>query len=456
MPVVSPEHQEGTPAVAGVPARRSRRSVALLAGLALACAAAVAASTLGFRRATATPDTGQTTLGSATGTPAERRIAAARASLAAQPKRVEGWTELALALARRARETSNTAFYTEAWQATERALDLEPGHLEARKMQVWILLGQHEFARAVAAAEAINKQIPDDVLTYGFLTDGYSELGRYADAEKSAQWMLDIRPGNVPALTRAAHLRELFGDHEGAVELMDTAYRRTANSEVEDRAWILTQIAHLSLLTCRTAAAEQLLNEALATFPDYHYAVAQMAEVRTLQGRHADAATLLERHVAMAPHPENRFGLAVALERAGRSDDAQREFEAFEKAALAESQKWDSANVELILYYAEHAKRPGDAVALAKREATRRQDVRTLDALAVALHANGASGAARDAIDKVLAVGVVQADVFAHAAAIAAAQGDTAHATQWAERAVSTCPASPAAAAARALLATTR
>jgi len=36
--------------------------------------------------------------------------------------------------------------------------------------------------------------------------------GRYDDAERSAQWMLDLRPGNIPALTRAAYLRELFGD----------------------------------------------------------------------------------------------------------------------------------------------------------------------------------------------------------------------------------------------------
>ena len=119
-------------------------------------------------------------------------------------------------------------FYREAWAATERSLQVEPGNLEARKLQVWILLGQHEFPRAVEAAEQINRSMPDDVLVYGFLVDGYTELGRYAEAEKAAQWMLDMRPGNVPGLTRAAYLRELFGDHEGAVELMDTAYRRTA------------------------------------------------------------------------------------------------------------------------------------------------------------------------------------------------------------------------------------
>ena len=31
--------------------------------------------------------------------------------------------------------------------------------------------------------------------------------------------MLDLRPGNLPGLTRAAYLRELFGDLDGSVEL---------------------------------------------------------------------------------------------------------------------------------------------------------------------------------------------------------------------------------------------
>ena len=73
---------------------------------------------------------------------------------------------------------------------------------------------------------------------------------------------------------------------------MDTAYRRTADAELEDRAWILTQIAHLSLLTCRTDAAERLLTEALTLFPNYHYALAQMAEVRTQQSRLSDAVAV--------------------------------------------------------------------------------------------------------------------------------------------------------------------
>ena len=66
------------------------------------------------------------------------------------------------------------------------------------------------------------------MLVYGFLVDAYAELGDYAEAEKAAQWMLDLRPGNVPGLTRAAYLRELFGDLDGRARADGRArYERT-------------------------------------------------------------------------------------------------------------------------------------------------------------------------------------------------------------------------------------
>ena len=386
------------------------------------------------------------------GSPAERRVAAARTTLAKNPKRADVWNELALALSRRARETADHAHYKEAWAATERSLQLDPGNLEGRKMQVWILLGQHEFARAVEAAEQINRAFPDDVLVYGFLVDGYVELGRYADAEKAAQWMLDLRPGNVPGLTRAAHLRELFGNHEGAVEFMDTAYRRTAETEAEDRAWIVTQIAHLSLLTCRTEAAEKLLNEALALFPDYHYALAQLAEVRLQQGRPADAVALRQRHYQAAPHPENQFELGVALQRAGRTADARAAWQQFEVAARREMDGWDNANNELIYYYADYADRPADALTIARKESGRRQDVRTLEALAWALHKNGQSRDALVEMKKALGVGIKQPISFYHAGVIAAAAGAQHDARGYLEESLTTCKTSVVAESARNLL----
>jgi tetratricopeptide (TPR) repeat protein len=457
--VDQPQLTEGAPARAG--ALRRRRAVALFAAGILAIGAliwGIGAERSDARqgaaaRAVAPPSESSgfaaAMQAAESGSPAERRIAAARKILETNPNRSSPWNDLALGLARRARETADPAFYREAWVATERSLQVEPGNLEGRKLQVWILLGQHEFQKAVDAAEQINRSMPDDVLVYGFLVDGYTALGRYVEAEKAAQWMLDLRPGNVPALTRAAYLRELFGDHEGAVELMDTAYRRTAPAEIEDRAWILTQIAHLSLLTCRTTAAEALLTEALKLFPNYHYALAAMAELRTAQGRFQEAAELRAQHVKAAAHPENRFELGVALARAGRTADAQVEWQAFETAARAEMNGWDNANVELIYYYVDHAGRPAEALTLARREAQRRRDVRTLEALAWALQANGRSHEAKTEMARALAVGIRTAASFYHAGSIAAAAGETTTAREYWNQAISTCSTSVPAGLAR-------
>ena len=202
---------------------------------------------------------------------------------------------------------------------------------------------------------------PDEGGEEGQQLGGHGESGEAALEDEGA----DVVPDDD---VRDAVRRIVGPDlwHEGAVELMDTSYRRTGEAEVEDRAWILTQIAHLSLLTGRADAAERLLNEALRLFPGYHYALAQMAEVRTQQGRLGDAVTLREKHVRVAPHPENRFAFGVALARAGRMTEARAAWNTFEAAALKESASWDSANVELVYYYADWADRHGEALALAR------------------------------------------------------------------------------------------
>ncbi len=350
--------------------------------------------------------------------PAERRIAEAREAIEKTPNAPRGYTDLALALARRARETSDPAYYRRADEALDRALALSSGDFEASKVRAWVRLGQHQFAEARTLAEALNKRAPDDVMVYGLLTDANVELGRYEEAENAAQWMLDLRPGHVPGITRAAYLRELFGDLEGARELMQMALEQTPPSETEDRAWILTQIGHLRLLDGDAPRAERALREALKAFPGYHYALGNLARVRTAQGRHADAVELLRERQAAADHPENLYELAEALERAGRKTEAHAAFADFEKAARAESTGPDNANRELIFYYVDHAGQPDEALRLAEQESSSRRDVYTLDAYAWALWAKGRKEEARRALATALAVGVRDPKVLEHAKVI--------------------------------------
>src|SRR6266567_3369988 len=358
-------------------------------------------------------------------------IAEARKAIEKKPTQYSGYNLLAMALARRARETSDVGFYAQAEDALKRSLDLAPGNLDGEKIHVWLLLGRHEFAAALDAAKALNKRVPDDVLIYGFLTDANAELGNYKEAERAAQWMLDLRPGNLPGVTRAAYLRELFGDVDGALELMDMAYQSTPPTETEDRAWILTQMGHLLIISGKTDKAEKLLQQALALFPGYHYALGNLAKVRIQQKRYDQAVQLLQQRYEAAPHAENLFDLAEALRLAGRSEDAKKAFAEFEQKSLLETNRGDNSNRELIFYYADYAHEALKALEVAKREFARRHDVYTLDSYAWALHVNGQDQEARKQIEAALAVGLRDAKLIRHAGEIALATGDRAAAEKY-------------------------
>lgn len=394
----------------------------------------------------------QTAVHAAEPTPAEQKIAQARATIEKDPQRPEGYARLAMALAQRARESSDTAFYAAAENAIAQSLERAPGNLDARRAGIWVMLGRHAFADALEAAQALSREVPDDLQTYAYLTDANIELGRYDDAEKSAQWLLNLRPGNIPGLTRAAYLRELFGDIDGSLDLMQQAYQRTPPTDREDRAWLLTHMAHLNLLNAEVDNADALTAEALKTFPGYHYALAQQAQVRQAQRRPAEALELLRRHVETAPHAENFFYLGEALARQNRMQEAKVVFTRFEAAARAESTSWDNANRELILYYADHARQPAAALRLAEFEIARRQDVFTLDTYAWALYRNAQFRRADAVMSRALATGARDPRLHYHAGMIALERGARARARTHLRTALRYAPWAAFAADARAAL----
>ncbi len=368
---------------------------------------------------------------------AEQSISAARQSISERPTEYTGYNLLATALVRRAQETADASFYSQAAEAVKKSLELTPNNFDGEKIRVSILLGEHEYPAALGLAKALNKRVPDDVMVYGLLTDANVELGNYKDAEVAAQWMLDLRPGNLPALIRAAHLRELFGDAEGAYELMDIAYQSTPATEIAERASLLTQMGHLRLASSSSDAAEKLYQQALASFPIYPSALGNLAQLRIAQKRYSDAATLLEQRYKAQPRPDNLYDLGEALQLAGRDTEAKKVFADFETKVLSESSLKDNSNRALVFYYADHAHQPAKALDVAKREYAWRRDVCTIDAYAWALHVNGQDAEARKQIEAALAVGIRDAKIFAHAGEIALKLGDRGAAQKYLQDAVS-------------------
>ena len=160
--------------------------------------------------------------------PAQQRIAAAKQQIATDPKKVQAYNELALASLRRTRETADPKYLKDADAALAEGLKLDPEDFQLQKTQVALLLSHHEYAQARDRATVLHRRTPDDVMTFGYLAEAYIALGDYPEAEINAQWMMNMRPNNTPALLVGAKLRMLYGDAQGAIDFLNRAYSQTS------------------------------------------------------------------------------------------------------------------------------------------------------------------------------------------------------------------------------------
>jgi tetratricopeptide (TPR) repeat protein len=317
-------------------------------------------------------------------TPAEARIGAARARIeraAAGAERARGLLALAAAHTARARESADAAHYEQALRLLERAREAgaEPG--EIAKLEAWVRLGRHEFAAAEALARARVTAHPGDHEAWGLLGDACMELGRSDAAGEAYQHMMDLKPG-PGAYLRAAYFRERTGDPAGALAFLERALAATAARETEQRAWTLVQMASLEERLGRAERAEASLERALASFPDYHYALAALARHHVRLGHFEAALPLAHRALDAAPHAELWLTLADALRGLGREDEARAAEDAFEAAALENLEKPDNENIFLVDFYLDRRPDPLRALEIAQLEAARRPAPATLERLA--------------------------------------------------------------------------
>jgi tetratricopeptide (TPR) repeat protein len=363
-------------------------------------------------------------------TPAQQQIAWSQAAIQTNPDKAQPYNDLALGYIRRARETGDNSYLNQAEAALKDSAKRVPGNLEGEKAHAMILLGRDQFVEALQFSRKLNQKTPDDILTYGFIADAATALGDYAEAEQATQWMLDLREGNIPGLLRAARLRVIYGDTDGALDFYSQAYQQIPPTQTEDQAWTLTQMAEIQLSTGHLDEADSLLRSALQKFPGYYLTLEAAARVETARHHYSQALDLLRQRDDGSVSLSSLYFLALTLDRAGDSTAASA-YKGFELKALNATNEAVNANRQLVLYYLGRGNKPAEALRIAEQEVSRRHDVFTLDAHAWALCANSRYGDAKKQIDPVLALGIRDAAIFYHAGAIAERLDDHADAVRY-------------------------
>jgi tetratricopeptide (TPR) repeat protein len=341
-------------------------------------------------------------------------IRALDARVASDPSDGAAASRLADALLRQARVNGHAGLAIRAEAVLRRALRSTPGHYETMRMLGSVLLTQHRFRDAIEAAEQAMRLQPRDAWNYGIVGDGALEVGDYERAFAAFDRMMALRP-SAAAYARVSYAKEISGDLDGALRLMQMALEATSAHDPESQAWHHVQIGDLHLHRGSTGQAEREYRHADHVYPGYPLAIAGIARVQALRGDHRGALALYEQLMAESPLPALAARIGELHERLGNASEAERHY------ALAEhGWRYDTPEpAELVRFLATHDRRVDEALAIAEREAATRRDIQTMDALAWAAFKADRLELAVRASREAVRTGTRDAIILEHARAIA-------------------------------------
>lgn len=363
--------------------------------------------------------------------------------------RLEVNTQVTLAstLLQRYRETDREEFVAQAQAAINKALALAPDDYIAQRTSVAVMLAQHQDSAALERASALHLRFPDDVDTYALLIDAQLALGHHTDAETYTQRLLDLRPDNLPGLVRAARLRELYGDWQGAIDFINATVNRVTAAEVEERAWLYVQLARLHFGAGRPEIARAALDAALVALPDYPVALEETLRIERLSGASAAALKTAQHLYRVAPSASRLLWLARANAQAGERAAAVTQFDKFVAAAENLQARNTNANLALSAYYLDEGRDPAQALVIATAARAQRADPHTVTAYALALHGVGRDAEAMAALESLVTLGYRDTDFMFAAVEVFATGGDPQQARELLKTALASAPNDPRAAA---------
>jgi tetratricopeptide (TPR) repeat protein len=368
----------------------------------------------------------------------EQLIDNLQAHLRVVPTDGQAYGQLGLAHLQRVRETGDPDHYQKAEGVLKKALALQPDDYAATSALGALALARHQFTAALEWGERARRINPSRTYAYGVIADAQIELGKYDEAAATLQTMVDLRP-DLSAYARISYLRELYGDTEGALDMMQRAVN-SGSPNAENTAWLRTQLGNLYFNSGDLSQAASEYQRALEGLPGYVYALAGLGRVCFAQGRTEEAIKLLAQAAQAIPLPEFVITLGDLYQVTGNLEAARQQYDLVHVIQRLYESNGVDLDLEMALFAADHDRDLQTTVQQARAAYARRPSISAADVLAWALYKTGHYHEAQSYAEQALRLGTRDALKFFHAGMIAWRLGDTAKAKHYLEQALTLNP----------------
>jgi tetratricopeptide (TPR) repeat protein len=405
-----------------------KRLIALLVAAALGAAIFVAGALLPTHAAQPSHSAAQT---EPTPTPTatsglqqlQDSITSLQARLQGNPSDADALSSLGLAYLQEARLTVNPSYYTKADEVLRKSIGINRKANFQGLLGMGILAGaRHRFDLALKWGRRAQQENPYNADVRGVVTDALIELGRYREAGKELQKMVDLRPG-LSSLARISYYRELHGDLPGAIQAMAAAFRDAGGSG-QDAAWASFQLGDLQLIAGHVSRADYMYRRGRYLDPSYYLPKVGIAKVAAARGHLGRAARILRTVTATYPAPIYVMLYGDILRAEGLQDQAKRQYDLVRAEQRLFSANGVVPDTEMMIFFADHHQRLTQTLHEARREYAKRPSVRVADALSWVLYANGKYAQAATYAHRALRLGTVDPTYYFHAGMIAKALGE--------------------------------
>ena len=357
------------------------------------------------------PETAQRVKNSAQGV-----IEGLQEKLRADPEDWQAYSQLGLAYLQQARETGDPTYYQKAEDALQAALDRQPDDYVSLGGMGMLALARHQFGEALDWGGRARQRKPDSAFAFGVIADAQVELGLVEDAAISLQTMVDLHP-DLSAYSRISYLRELHGDMEGALLMMQWAVDAGSPNQ-ENTAWTRVQLGNLYFNLGDLEKAEEQYELTLGFYPGYVYASAGLGRVAAARGNFEAAVEYLEKASQVMPIPEFIISLEEIYEKNGNIEAAKEKTELLGAIQQLYEANGVDMDLEIALFNADRGIDLQRTLVNTRQAYTRRPSVYGADVLAWVLYQTGHLEEARAYSYQALRLGSRQGLFLFHAGMI--------------------------------------